>query len=300
MRAIVVGASGFGRIHVRELLRSGIQSLDIVGSTCESAQITARQLSEIYQLEIAGFDSFDSALESACDVVSICVPAHLHAHYLEKLAALDCGVLCEKPFIWSANQTILNLERQLLNLAGLQGRLSVNYCNSYYMRQALALMPQNEIIETVSLCFHTNGQHRNSDIGIDLLPHALSALQQITNVENISSVDIRCSHNKYQCYFFADKIQCHFEFEQSADINKRFSIRLNDRNFVRDARIVGGIYETGLLDQKSNVRFDMIDPTRQLISSFVQAIRSGLAPPMDFRFAAKNTLLMHEIINHGK
>ena len=63
MRAIVVGASGFGRIHVRELLRSGIQSLDIVGSTCESAQITARQLSAIYQLELAGFDSFDSEMK---------------------------------------------------------------------------------------------------------------------------------------------------------------------------------------------------------------------------------------------
>ena len=300
MRAIVVGASGFGRIHVRELLHSGVQRLDIVGRTRESAQRTAHELSQNHQLEICGYDRLETALESESDIVSICAPAHLHAHYLEHLALLSCGVLCEKPFIWAEGQTTQNLERQLINLAGLEGRLSVNYCNSYYMRQALSLMPKGETIEKLTVRFHTNGPHRHDKIGVDLLPHALSVLQEITDIQDISSVKVRYSSNDYQCSFYGDNIECHFEFAQSPNSTKHFSIGLNNRDFVREARIVGGVYEAGLLDQKSNERIVMVDPTRKLISSFVEAIRVGSSPPLDFKYASKNTILMHRIINYGK
>lgn len=300
MRAIVVGASGFGQIHVRELLHAGVHSLDIVGRTLESAKTTARKLSQIHRRKIRGFDRLESALESDPDIVSICTPTHFHAHYLGQLAVLGCGVLCEKPFIWSEKQTRQHLERQLIELAGLDGRLSVNYCNSFYMRHALSLMPQGEAIKKLTLRFHTNGQHRYGEIGVDLLPHAVSALQEMAEIQDISLVKIRVDRNEYQCHFFADSIECRFEFAQCPNIAKHFSIGLNDRNFIRDARVLDDVYEAGLLDQKSNERIGMVDPTRQLVTAFVEAIRAGSTPPLGFRYAAQNTRLMQRIVNHGK
>ena len=298
MRAVVIGASSFGKIHVRELLHAGVHTLDIVGRKHETVEKTANELSEAYKLTIRGFDRLERALESDPDIVSICTPANSHAQFLERLISLGCGVLCEKPFIWSENLKTAQLERQLMQLAGLDGRLSVNYCNSLYVREALSHMPTDEEIEKLFFRFHTNGQHLFDEIGIDLLPHALSALQEIKEIRHISSITTRVSRHEYQCHFFADTIECFFEFAQGPNISKNLTIGLNGRLFVRDAYFVDGSYEAGLLDPASNRRITMMDPMRQVVTAFVAAIRAGSVPPLGFHYAKQNTLLMQMLVNH--
>lgn len=299
MRAIVIGASGFGKVHVRELLHAGVRSLDIVGQRRETVEKMACELSETYKLTIRGFDRLERALDSEPDIVSICTPTNSHCQFLEQLLSLDCGVLCEKPFIWSENLSGIQLEGQLRQLIQLNGRLSVNYCNSLYTRLALSRMPNTEGIQKLLFRFHTNGHHVFEEIGVDLLPHALSALQEIKEIQHLSSISTGISRHKYQCHFFADNIECFFEFAQGSNIPKNLTIGLNDRIFVRDSFSVGDFYEAGLFDQEANERFTMIDPTRQVVSAFVEAIRLGYSPPLGFNYASQNTRLMQRLMNRG-
>ena len=125
--AAVIGASGFGAVHVRELIKAGASSIQVVGRNAESVAATARKLATVHDTSVIAASSFDRLVAEPVQFISICSPTEMHAEHVALLLPTRAYVLVEKPFIWqtqAAADELLARSQALLDIAG--GRLTVN------------------------------------------------------------------------------------------------------------------------------------------------------------------------------
>lgn len=100
LKAAVIGAGGMGSTHARGWARAesatlvGIADLDF-----PKAEALARQYST------QAFSSVEALLAAGADVISVCVPSHLHRLLTEQALAAGCHVLCEKPMALSVEDS---------------------------------------------------------------------------------------------------------------------------------------------------------------------------------------------------
>jgi myo-inositol 2-dehydrogenase / D-chiro-inositol 1-dehydrogenase len=112
MRAAVMG-TGWGRVHVHALRRSGAQIVAVCGAPQDASRTRAFAVEEHIPLAL---DDPRSVLDLGVHVVSVATPAHTHQDMLTLFQ--DLPVICEKPVLGVAG-----------DLAGLPKGGAVSYIN---------------------------------------------------------------------------------------------------------------------------------------------------------------------------
>ncbi|OUS70820.1 oxidoreductase [Paenibacillus sp. MY03] len=93
MRMAVVGCGGMGRLYVRNYTQ--MPHVKLVG-VCDVQPELANPVADIGKT--TAFTSFEEMVaEVMPDVVSLCLPTHLHKTFVVKAASLGIHVICEKP-----------------------------------------------------------------------------------------------------------------------------------------------------------------------------------------------------------
>ena len=95
IKVIIVGASGIGRIHVREFARAGAKVLGIVGRNRDRAQQTVARLNREFDLDLIAYESLDAALSSDAQAISVCTP---HEAHFDQLMEAFIAAACEGRF----------------------------------------------------------------------------------------------------------------------------------------------------------------------------------------------------------
>jgi len=304
VRVAVLGATGIGRFHVREFARAGAQVVAILGSTPESAACTASKLAREYSdlgVNPKPLSSLDELFAEDLDAVAIATPHHLHQEATLRALLAGLYVFCEKPLFWNPGMSLADAHVLLADLymAGARDRVCVNTSNASFVRslRERGLIPcQPRQFEFRLL---TVGDDEGKDIGIDLLPHALSLLYEC-------AAPLQCSpHTKYDRVFVHSSLnnfKASFQFkvvaDEARDIKsvfilskypegaKRMTFAINDLFFERIQRLdEDGRYRVYL--RTADEEYEVEDPFHAYIRAFLQAVCNRSAMPVCFDTSAR-------------
>ncbi len=273
----VIGASGIGRIHIREFLAVGANVIGILGSNRKSTLIRAKKLSNEFDLKLRAFSSLEELINANPKAVSICTPPETHLKILER--TLDSGlyVFCEKPLFWEASPSGDFVKKSLDSLmAKTKDRLLVNTSNAWFLESYKALIGNYEKPKEFIFRFSTHGSYREKDIGLDLLPHGLSFLVELGCRGNIEALQVEVRHNEFNCQFNLDGVRCYFDFREDEKYPKGLSFIIDGIEVKRIQSFEGGQYSVHLqCDLFENGIEKVADPFRIYIERFINTVSQG-------------------------
>ena len=183
-RIAVIGArrrhQGLGPFVIREFVAQGAEIAGFVATSAESVDGARESLREVAGVSPAGYLDFEAlrAAESPT-ALAILSPAETHTAYLD--AALDAGLptLCEKPFVWGADDLARDAEARI---AAFETRalLLVENCQWPYTLPAYAAL--HGPVAPAPGRFEMLMQPAAGGLRVlgDSLPHGLSLLQAAT------------------------------------------------------------------------------------------------------------------------
>lgn len=127
LRAVVIGASGIGKHHVKWLMRAGRDVVGFMGTSPDSVSRTAEMLAELCGFAGRGFTSMAELIgECRPQLASVCSPIPLHYDHVAACLAAGAHVLCEKPIVGGEGlpaDARLHLGRRLVDTADRCGAL---------------------------------------------------------------------------------------------------------------------------------------------------------------------------------
>jgi predicted dehydrogenase len=185
LRAAVLGASGFGRHHVKWYTRLGCEVVAFLGSSAQSVEATRQALAEAIGFKGRGYVVLADLLAAETpDAVSICTPSSLHGEAARACLQAGCSVLCEKPLVWrpdASSQELVAEARSLAEEAERRGLvLSVNTqyaaaAEAYRTFLPQALAERSRFTGEMTSRIKPDGP-RGRAIWLDLAPHPISFL----------------------------------------------------------------------------------------------------------------------------
>ena len=173
----VFGACGFGRFHVREIIKAGCPVLAILGRTKDSVRNTAANIERDYGVKVRPYWDLQEILKNReIGAVSVCTPPELHWEHVARSLEASLHVICEKPFLRPMPGGYYGLASELFELADKKGKvLTVNTQLPALIEQ---LPPLEEIPKEIKIEMESGS---SSMILEDMLPHALSLIIQMTS-----------------------------------------------------------------------------------------------------------------------
>lgn len=129
----VVGGSGIGRVHIREICGNEfVKKVYLVNSNFESSIKLSVELSKKFDLDVKPLKCVNEMAKKV-NFVSICTPNDTHIELIKLFLKCNCHVFVEKPLFWKeklTNQSISLICKSLFKLA--DGKLKVNYPTYFY------------------------------------------------------------------------------------------------------------------------------------------------------------------------
>ena len=275
----VVGASGFGGVHVRELIKAGATSLRVVGRNAESTAATARKLATLHGTTSIVASTLEELVAEPADFVSICSPTEMHADHAAALLPAGSYIFVEKPFIWQSLATaddILTRSQRLLDLAN--GRLTVNQPTARLMEAILAVGLAKSRPRSFSMRSQTRGNYVGTDIAVDLLPHALSAILVLLGEAgaglSIQDLSVVGGDNSWRAEFSLGALAVSLDFLQDPGApGSELSFKIDGRPVRRGQREIQGGFEVFL---ESSGEIHVIEnPISVSIARAVDVCRAG-------------------------
>ncbi len=188
LRAVVIGASGIGKHHVKWLMRAGCEVLGFMGTSPESVSRTAEMLREMCGFTGQGFTSLSELIgECRPQLASVCSPIGVHYDHVAACLGSGAHTLCEKPLVGGeerSNDVQLYLGGRLVELADKCGLfLGVNtqyaaaapHLQAICEKASLGASPATEFFMQME-SRGEGGARQYEAIWHDLAPHPLSVL----------------------------------------------------------------------------------------------------------------------------
>ncbi len=276
MRIAVLGAGAIGKVHIRLLNKLGIEEPCFLCRTVESGQATAKYLHKEFGIRSNFYTCFDALVSNGLDGATVCLPTELHYEYLMKLLSSQIPVFCEKPLFWNKLDSRKDVTLKLKEISKFKEKiLLVNTCNSCFIKTVKRHESVCEPIESFKFNFFTNGLNRYWDIGIDLLPHALSLLVELLGNCEIKNLKIdQVEYNRFFCSFCYDKAHVEFDLRESQDITKELSFIINGTEYKRLQETLNSNYRVSLKNLENGNQYYMQDPFEVYIQKFLDSCKN--------------------------
>lgn len=298
----LVGPSGIGKVHAREFFRAGAPVTAVLASTRESSENAARELSDQFGETVTAYSDLRELATAPVDAAVICSPPAAHLEAIKVLVGTERYVLCEKPLFWQDGLTTAKTRRicdELSQLAG--GRLLVNTNNTWFPEVWFQRFGKPQLPREFGFHFHTTGQFQHDEIGVDLLPHALSILSETFTEDDpddeITDIEKTVSANRYECRFSYRGVRCQLDLREDPDGERRLGFRVDDTGVEQIQRIENGEYRVYLAPAESvDDAFQVTDPFEISIRRFVDGAVAGQRFDREMADATKVMTMMTQIL----
>lgn len=204
----IIGASGIGKNHAKWFDKHGCNVNCFLGSSSATVQQTTALLRENFGIHANGFLKIDELLAQPLDAVCVASPPALHYDHVKACLSGGLPVLCEKPLVYEeklSSSEMMAQADELVELAEHRNVLLGMQMQYAMIADHLSKKVGNAPLQRFEMVMETKNLKtgRNFEqIWIELAPHPLSVLQQLTgsgvSLENIS------------CETFAMETTAHF------------------------------------------------------------------------------------------
>ncbi len=211
-RAVVLGASGIGKHHVKWLMRAGCDVVGFLGTSPESVEKTKASLEETLGFTGAGYTSVSRLIgECRPQLASICSPMDVHYEHAAACIGAGAHVLCEKPLVGgdqlSTERQLFLAERIVSAADSAKVLLGVNTQYAAAAPHLLAISGVDSVDEYFMQMESrgAGGTRQHEAIWHDLAAHPISVLLALVPDGNVDWGSV-------QCVVESQRNECAFDF----------------------------------------------------------------------------------------
>tara|TARA_B100000963_G_scaffold361662_1_gene398519 strand:- start:791 stop:1699 length:909 start_codon:yes stop_codon:yes gene_type:complete len=268
----IIGPSGIGKAHLRELINFGFKNIAVVGKKFKKNRIVDLKKKH-KDITFYNLKSIKEIKKIKPRFINVCSPTKYHYEHIHEIKNFCKNLIIEKPIFWIRNKKKSNLEltKKLFNF-----KRNKIFVNLPMISLANQIKKKNKDLKIRRLNFNyfTRGKNEFENIPIDLLPHALSFLFTLNSNNLVSFKIIRVIKKKkiWKCYISINNCLCKFHFKQDFRRNDSLlSFKINDDFYLRKQVIKGDVYHNKLLKNKKkivNIKNPLTDYLRSIFKNF--------------------------------
>jgi hypothetical protein len=261
LTGVIIGPSGIGKVHLRELINFGFKNIGIVGKRFKKDRITllAKKHKDV---NFYNFKSIKEIKKIKPRIINLCSPTKYHYEHIFVIKNFCKNLIIEKPIFWTKKKSNLKLAKYLFNL-----KSNKIFVNLPMISLAKQIKAKNNLVKMDKLNFNyfTKGKNNFDNIPIDLLPHALSFLFTLNSnaLKNFKILNITKNKQFWSCKIIVNECLCNFVFKQDPNRqDSRLSFKINNDTYLRKQFIKNDIYINKILKNKKeliNIKNPMTD-----------------------------------------
>lgn len=254
LSGVIIGPSGIGRAHLRELINFGFKRIGLIGKKFKKNR-TSDLIAKYKNINFYNLKSIKEIKKIKPKIINVCSPTKYHYNQILIVKNFCKNLIIEKPFVWIGN-------KKVSNLAITKSLLSIKSNNIYVNLPMISLAKQikkkNKIVKInkFNFTYFTKGKNQFENIPIDLLPHALSFILTLksNNLEYFKIIEVFKKKNIWRCEIIINDCLCKFYFKQDYKRqDSRLSFRINDNFYLRKQTIKNDIYVNQILKNKKKI-----------------------------------------------
>lgn len=295
---VIIGSSGIGKVHLRELINFGFKNIGLVGKKFKKNRISDLIIKH-KDISFYNLKSIKEIKKIKPRIINLCSPTKYHYDQILIIKNLCKNLIIEKPILWIKNNKVSNLAITKNLLSKKSNNI---YVNLPMISLAKQIKKKNKILEIKRLNFNyfTKGKNQFENIPIDLLPHALSFLLTLksNNLKYFKIIEVYKKKNIWKCKIIINDCLCKFHFKQDPKrLDSRLSFRINDDIYLRKQIIKNGIYVNKILKNKEKI-FNIKNPMSDYLSLILKNLNKKNILKKNNSITINLVKIMEELVNY--
>lgn len=297
LTGVVIGPSGIGKAHIRELIRFGFRNICLVGRNFKQDRLNLFKI-EYKNTNFFNLKSITEIKKKQPSIINLCSPTKLHYKQILIIKNFCKYLVIEKPIFWLKDgQSNFKKVKNLL-----KSKKNKIFVNLPMISLASQIKKKNKIrkIHNFNFNYFTRGKNEFENIPIDLLPHALSFLFTL-NTNKIKSFEILKvdkKKNYWNCKLMMNKCLCKFLFKQDPKRKKSLlSFRINQDIFFRKQFIRNNIYINKVI-KNNNKLIDLKNPMSDYLNLIFTNLNKNKMLRKNNDIVINSTKIMERLIDY--
>ena len=295
---VIIGSSGIGKVHLRELINFGFKNIGLVGKKFKKNRISDLIIKH-KDISFYNLKSIKEIKKIKPRIINLCSPTKYHYDQILIIKNLCKNLIIEKPILWIKNNKVSNLAITKNLLSKKSNNI---YVNLPMISLAKQIKKKNKILKIKRLNFNyfTKGKNQFENIPIDLLPHALSFLLTLksNNLKYFKIIEVYKKKNIWKCKIIINDCLCKFHFKQDPKrLDSRLSFRINDDIYLRKQIIKNGIYVNKILKNKEKI-FNIKNPMSDYLSLILKNLNKKNILKKNNSITINLVKIMEELVNY--
>ena len=271
MKAALIGTTKIAEIHLRELIENGCKEITIISRDKSKADKLISKF-KFYE-NIKFISSHIKILKiKKFNLIDICSNTNFHLKHLYFIPKFSGVIIVEKP-IFSITKNKKNFRENLNKIYKKHKKIFVCYPMIYFAKTIHKFLDLKKI-NNFRVNYHTSGKHFYNEIGLDLLPHAISITSELFkdfdfNNKNIITKKIISEKNKWSSKIIYNDIKILYNFSQNKKRKvSKFSLNLNEKKLVRYTKKINNIFQNYI--QFNNKMVSIDNPMKIMFKDFFE------------------------------
>ncbi len=297
LTGVVIGPSGIGKAHIRELIHFGFRNICLVGKNFEKDRLNLFKI-EYKNTNFFNLKSISEIKKKKPSIINLCSPTKFHFKQILIIKSFCKHLVIEKPIFWLKDgQSNLKKVKNLL-----KSKNNKIFVNLPMISLASQIKKKIRIrkIHKFNFSYFTKGKNEFENIPIDLLPHALSFLFTL-NFNKIRSYEILKvikKKNSWNCKLMINECLCKFLFKQNSKRKKNLlSFRINQDFFLRKQFINNNIYINKVI-KNNNKLIDLKNPMSDYLNLIFTNLNKNKMLLKNNDIVINSTKIMEKLINY--
>jgi len=303
-KALIVGPSGIGAVHFRELLKNGFNEIGFIGKSKLKKRSFNISLKKFENITVINLKEFKNIKKFRPEVTSICSPFESHSTHILKCKKYSKFIIVEKPFVWSKKKLKKGKNLQISSdlLSKSNNKIVVNLPMVSLAKQLFYKKEVPKKIDFFKFCYFTKGGQSYENIAVDLLPHALSFLLTILNKELffLKIITIKKQKLKWSCVLKLNNTKCVFQFMQDKRRKESvLSFNLNKNHYKRFQKKINNDQINYLIkNRRKNVTLK--NPMNDYLSYLLRSFKDYTKVKINNNLVLRITEITEELLNFKK
>ena len=294
---VVIGPSGIGKAHIRELINYGFQKIYLLGKKFRKERSILLN-KEYKKVNFYNLKLITEIKKIKPEVIHLCSPTKYHYDQILIIKNYCKHLIIEKPIFWIKDKDKSNTKvvKNLLNL-----RSSKIFVNLPMISLATQIKKKEKLkkIKKFNFNYFTSGKNKFEDIPIDLLPHALSFLFTLNPKKENDYNIIEVNKKKYSwnCKMIVNECLCKFYFKQDSKSRKSIlSFKINDDTYLRKSFIKNNVYVNKVLKNQTKL-INLKNPMSDYLNLILKNLNKNEILVKNNDIIIKSTQIIEKLIN---
>lgn len=294
---VVIGPSGIGKVHLRELINFGFKNIAIVGKRFNNKRVNL--LSKEYKkINFYNLKTINEIKKIRPKIINLCTPTKYHYDHILIIKNYCKNLIIEKPIFWIKNKEKINLKLAKNLMYSNNNKIFVNLPMISLANQ-IKKEDKFKKIKKFNFNYFTTGKNKSENIPIDLLPHALSFLLTLNSnvLKNFKIIEINKNIYSWNCKIIINECLCKFSFKQDPKrSNSRLSFKINDDVYLRKNFDRKNIYETKILKNRKKL-LDLKNPMADYINFILKNVHKKNVLKKNNDITLNSIKIMEKLVN---